>query len=542
MYTHEVFNQSPVIDQLNLYSIDPILKYIAEKQDISWAEGLLSAYGEKLGQQEWIRRGKQANQYIPQFFPTNEKGFRVDEIVFHPAYHDLMAIATEYQVHSLPYTTERPHAHIVRFLLNFLDNQNEAGTNCPLTMTFAAVPPLQKYFVQAEEWIPKILNSVYDPANKPYFEKEGLTIGMAMTEKQGGSDVRANTTQAQLEDSNGDGEIYALTGHKWFCSAPMCDAFLTLAQTETGLSCFLMPRWKPDGTKNTFRIQRLKDKLGNKSNASSELEMDKAFAWLLGPAGRGVATIIEMVALTRYDCMIGSSSLMRRGLTEVLQHIKHRSVFGKKLIDQPLMRNVVADLCLELEAAVFMTYRAAQCLDEASEKAQQLLRIITPIGKYWITKRAIPFLGEAMECLGGNGYIEDNILPRLYREAPVNAIWEGSGNVQCLDLMRVLKKNPQLFQVLQADLQASKGMVERYDRYVDAFLKNMDQYTSSEFYARTFMTQLALWVQASMMIRFGSLEKASLFCESRLSQHSSYQFGMLRNEPVVDQILAEYMF
>lgn len=540
MPSHIVTNQSPLIDNINLFSIDPALKNIARKQDISWAEDVLKAYGKKLGSQEWIHKGQQANQQLPKFHPSNAKGFRIDEIEFHPAYHDLMRLATKNQVHSLPYNTEKPNAQVARFILTYLDNQNEAGTNCPLTMTYASVPPLKKYFSQAAEWIPKIVNQTYDPSNKPYYEKEGLTIGMAMTEKQGGTDVRANTTTAQ--QINTETDEYALTGHKWFCSAPMCDGFLTLAQTESGLSCFLMPRWKPDGTKNTFYIQRLKDKLGNKSNASSEIEMNDAFGWLLGAEGRGVATIIEMVALTRYDCMIGSSALMRRGLTEVLQHIKHRSVFGNKLIDQPLMRNVVADLCLELEAALYMTYRTAQCLDNPTPINNQLLRIITPIGKYWITKRAIPFLGEAMECLGGNGYIEDNILPRLYREAPVNAIWEGSGNVQCLDLMRILHKTPELVKVLIDDLNQSKGKVDSYDAYLEHFNTNFDQLTSSQFYARTFMTNLALLVQAANMIRHNSIEHATLFCDSRLNDRSSYQFGMLKNVKLVDRVLEAYCF
>ena len=542
MNTHTVSNQSPVIDNINLFSIDPILKKIMRKQDISWAMDLLESYGKKLGTKEWIKKGAQANQHTPKFHPTNEKGFRIDEIEFHPAYHELMTLATENQVHSLPYNTQVSNAHIVRFILNYLDNQNEAGTSCPLTMTFAAVPLLQKYFSKANEWIPKIINPIYDPSNKPYFEKEGLTIGMAMTEKQGGSDVRANTTVAKPKVQSEENEIYFLTGHKWFCSAPMCDAFLTLAQTEKGLSCFLMPRWKPDGTKNTFQIQRLKDKLGNKSNASSEIEMQDAFGWLLGGEGRGVPTIIEMVALTRYDCMIGSSSLMRRGLTEVLQHIKHRSVFGEKLINQPLMRNVVADLCIELEAALYMTYRAAICLNEPNSKNNQLLRILTPIGKYWITKRAIPFLGEAMECLGGNGYIENNILPRLYREAPVNAIWEGSGNVQCLDLMRALTKTPELLTIILEELDQSKGKVPTYDTYLDVFIKNLDQYNSSQFYARIFMTNLALLIQGANLIKYSHVENATLFCDSRLTDQSSYQFGMLKNNKLVNQILNEYVF
>jgi len=541
MKSHIVDNQSPVLDKVNLFSIDPVLKNILQKQDLTWAEKTISDYGAYIGSREWIKKGRQANQYPPKFYPTNEKGFRIDEIEFHPSYHELMQLATENQVHSLAYVSKKPNAHIARFILNYLDNQNEAGTSCPLTMTFAAVPPLKRYFAQAEEWIPKIINKTYDPSNKPYFEKEGLTIGMAMTEKQGGTDVRANSSKAEAINKPGPNEAYQITGHKWFCSAPMCDAFLTLAQTEKGLSCFLMPRWRPDGTKNSFYIQRLKDKLGNKSNASSEIEMQQAFAWLLGEEGRGVATIIEMVALTRYDCMIGSSALMRRALTEVLQHVKHRSVFGKKLIEQPLMRNVVADLCLEQEAALYMTYRTAQCLNEPNEVNNQLLRILTPIGKYWITKRAIPFLGEAMECLGGNGYIEDSILPRLYREAPVNAIWEGSGNVQCLDLLRILSKTPQLLEVLLNELKLSVGKVDAYDAYLDDFSKSIES-LSTQFYARTFMTKLALLVQASNMIKFSSIENASLFCDSRLSEHSAYQFGMLKDSAAVDGILGEYSF
>lgn len=542
MAIHEVINQSPILEDINLFLIDPVLTNIASRQNVLWAKDILEDYGNEVGSRLWIKRGNKANQYIPKFHPTNEKGIRIDEIEFHPSYHKLMTLATENKVHSLPYTTKQSNAHIVRFILNHLDNQNEAGTSCPLTMTFSAVPPIQKYFSQADDWIPKIINHVYDPSNKPYFQKEGLTIGMAMTEKQGGTDVRANTTSAKLLRNTQESDNYVLTGHKWFCSAPMCDAFLTLAQTQKGLTCFLMPRWKPDGNKNNFQIQRIKDKLGNKSNASGEIEMNEAFAWLLGEEGRGIPTIIEMVALTRYDCMIGSSALMRRALTEVLHHIKHRSVFGKKLIDQQLMRNVVADLCIEQEAATYMAYRASQCLNEPNELNDLLLRILTPIGKYWITKRAIPFLGEAMECLGGNGYIEENILPRLYREAPVNAIWEGSGNVQCLDLLRILNKTPHLLEVLLNELNASTGKVDSFDTFFNNFKKNLKQITSSDFYARVFMTNLALLVQGAVMIKNSSIEGASVFCDSRLKNLPAYQFGMLKNAKSVDQVLHNYMF
>jgi putative acyl-CoA dehydrogenase len=533
MNTHEVINQSPVFENVNLYELDAIMQSLVKKQDISWIEDKLKNYGK-----QWIYRGKLANEYTPKFHTHNTKGFRVDEVEFHQSYHDLMQLAIKNEVHSLPWVSQQKNAHVARLFLNYLDNQNEAGTSCPLTMTFSAVPPLKKYFPQADEWLPKILNQQYDPSNKPYFEKKGLTIGMAMTEKQGGTDVRANTTVAVPENTRERGAVYHLTGHKWFCSAPMCDGFLTLAQTEGGLSCFLFPRWKPNGTKNNFRIQRLKDKLGNKSNASSEIEFDGALAWLVGDEGRGVPTIIEMVALTRYDCMIGSSGLMRRGLSEVLHHIKYRSVLGKELINQPLMRNVVADLCLESEASLAMTYRVAQCLDNSQDKEEQLLlRLLTPIGKFWITKRAITFLGEAMECLGGNGYVEDSILPRLYREAPVNAIWEGSGNVQCLDVLRAFHKSPEIKDVLFRFLDQEKGKIDTYDMYVERLKNRINSTKNMESNARIMASEMALSIQASLMIKYSTEESALAFCETRLTGGAGYQFGYLTEEKWIDHIL-----
>ncbi len=540
MQTHEVTNQSPVFENVNLYRIDAIMQDLAQKQDIRWAESSLEQYGALVGQKEWITKGRLANQYPPTFHSHDTKGFRTDEVEFHPAYHDLMQLATEHHVHSLPWVNTQPHAHIARLLLNYLDNQNEAGTSCPLTMTFSAVPPLKKYFPQAEEWLPKIVNSKYDPTNRPYFEKQGLTIGMAMTEKQGGTDVRANTTVATPDDPSlrDAGSIYYLTGHKWFCSAPMCDGFLTLAQTESGLSCFLFPRWKPDGSKNQFRIQRLKDKLGNKSNASSEIEFEGAFAWLIGSEGRGVPTIIEMVALTRYDCMIGSSGLMRRGLSEVLHHIQYRKVLGKTLLEQPLMRNVVADLCLESEAALTMTYLTGQCLDDATQEENQLLlRLLTPVGKFWLTKRAIAFLGEAMECLGGNGYVEDSILPRLYREAPVNAIWEGSGNVQCLDVLRAFHKSPAITEVLFGFLAKQRGKIEAYDTFVERLHQRLNDPASIEVKARMIASEIALAIQAALLIEHSTEAIALAFCESRLNNLLGFQFGCLPEAQWIDAIL-----
>ena len=545
MITHQVTNQSPPFEGLNLYRIDAVIQHLVQRQDLSWAEDQLVDYGRILGQKEWIYKGKLANQYPPRFHSHDQKGFRVDEIEFHPAYHQLMKLAIDHQLPSLPWDNSNKHAHVARCMLNYMDNQNEAGTNCPLTMTFAAVPPLLKYFPHADEWIPKILNRQYDASNRPYYEKKGLTIGMAMTEKQGGTDVRANTTQAIPDNpvKRGAGSIFYLKGHKWFCSAPMCDGFLTLAQTDKGLSCFLFPRWKPDGTKNDFRIQRLKDKLGNRSNASSEIEFDGAFAWLMGEEGRGVSTIIEMVALTRYDCMIGSSALMRRGLSEILHHINYRKVFGRYLIEQPLMRNVVADLCLESEAAITMTYRVAKCLDNpATEKEQALLRLLTPIGKFWLTKRAIAFLGEAMECLGGNGYVEDSILPRLYREAPVNAIWEGSGNVQCLDVLRVFHKNPKIKEVLLDELEQEKGKVEVYDVFVEKIKNRKVEQQNPESQARVLVSELALAIQAAVMLKYSSERTAIAYCHSRLTNNLGFQFGCIKEESWVEHIIGRNQF
>ncbi|GAA0194321.1 acyl-CoA dehydrogenase family protein [Fulvivirga kasyanovii] len=542
METHEVFNQSPIFENINLFEIDKPLQLILQQGGVDWGLSEVKDYGKTMGTRQMIDNGRLANKYTPVFETHNARGFRTDEVEFHPAYHELMTQGIKHGVHALPWSERKPGSHLLRMAMFYLHAQNEAGTCCPITMTFSCIPALQKHFPKADEWIPKILARTYDPSNQPYFEKQGLTIGMAMTEKQGGSDVRANTTEAKPVGKAGTGELYGLTGHKWFCSAPMSDGFLTLAQTAQGISCFLLPRWLPDGSKNKFRIQRLKDKLGNRSNASSEIEFDGAQAWLMGEEGRGVSVILEMVALTRYDCMIGSSALMRRGLTEVLHHIRHRKAFGKLLVDQPLMQNVVADLCLESEAALAMTYRTALCLENGTKEEEKLLlRLLTPVGKYWITKRSIPFLGEAMECLGGNGYVESSVLPRLYREAPVNAIWEGSGNVQCLDVMRAISKSPAVLDALIHELESNKGNLPVYDRFIEKLSSSPNQ--PSEGQSRYFVEQLAKAVQASALMKMGREQMAEAYCLSRLTEGSSgWMFGNL--PPAIDSkvIVEEYVF
>lgn len=526
MKTHEVFNQVPAYERINLFETDKLLNELVEKSGAGWAVPRLRDYGRILSTPEWIEKGALANKHTPVFHSHDRFGNRIDFIEFHPAYHEIMALAFESGLHALPWTEKKKGAHFARLGLDYMHAQNEAGSGCPVTMTFSCVPAIKKHLPQAGEWLPKILASKYDPSNKPYFKKEALTIGMAMTEKQGGTDVRANTTQAKPVGRAGAGEPYAITGHKWFCSAPMCDAFLTLAQTENGLSCFLMPRWLPDGTKNTWQVQRLKDKLGNRSNASSEIEMENALGWLLGEEGRGVPVIIEMVAMTRYDCMIGSSGLMRRGVAEAVHHCAHRKVLGEFLINQPLMQNVLADLCLEAEAALLLAYRASVCLENEEEEAEQmLLRLLMPIGKYWITKRAAPLLVEAMECQGGNGYVEQGIISRLYREAPVNAIWEGSGNVQCLDVVRAIGKSPRALDVYLVELDSARGANSRYDSFLSALKKNMNNFSAPTGQERRFTEQLALAMQAALFIKSGDSMLADAFCLSRLAEHPGLLFG-----------------
>jgi len=528
MKTHDVFNQVPAFENINLYETDQLLKEIVGKNGARWAEPQLKSYGEKLGLPEWIEKGYLANKYAPVFHSHDRFGNRVDVIEFHQAYHDIMALAVEYRLTSLPWVEKKKGAHVARMGMDYMHSQNEAGTGCPITMTFSCVPAIKNHFPKADEWLAKILSDQYDPSNKPHTLKPGVTIGMAMTEKQGGTDVRANTSKAVPTGTDGPGEAYAITGHKWFCSAPMCDAFLTLAQTVNGLSCFLMPRWLPDGTKNPWFVQRLKDKLGNRSNASSEIEMENAIGWMVGEEGRGVSTIIEMVAMTRYDCMIGSSGLIRRGVVEAVHHCRHRKVMGEFLINQPLMQNVLADLCLESEASLMMTYRASLCLEnESSEQEQLLLRLLMPIGKYWITKRAAPLLVEAMECQGGNGYVEQSIIPRLFREAPVNAIWEGSGNVQCLDVIRAIGKSPKALDVYFAELDSATGANTIYDKFFVDLKKRLRQLGTTPSQARRFTENMATAIQAAQLIKSGNRLVADAFCLSRLNGTPGLLFGNL---------------
>lgn len=514
--THEVTNQVPPLDGANLYRLDlPLQEWVRHYQG-GWAEARLDAYGALAGG-PLMAAGFLANENRPVFRSHDRYGHRIDQVDFHPAYHELMRTAIEHGIPSLPWTDPQPGAHVARAGLMYLHNQAEAGSSCPLTMTFASVPALRLQPDIAEHWLPRVLSSEYDPRNLPAEQKAGATIGMAMTEKQGGTDVRANTTHAHPLGAGGPGQPYELVGHKWFCSAPMCDAFLTLAQTDKGLSCFLLPRHRPDGSRNPFYIQRLKNKLGNWANASSEVEYRGALAWMIGEEGRGVSTIIEMVGMTRFDCMIGSSSLMRQALTQALHHCTHRHVGGRALIEQPLMRNVLADLALESEAALALTLRMGHALDNLHDEQQaRFARLVTAVGKYWICKRAPEMTYEASECLGGAGYVEDSILPRLYREAPVNSIWEGSGNVQCLDVLRALSKETGVLDALMAELGDGHGDA-RLKAHIERLGTALRDTDDIQYRARQLTEDIAVALQAGLLLEAGNAAISDVFIASRLT-------------------------
>ncbi|HZT27662.1 MAG TPA: isovaleryl-CoA dehydrogenase [Pseudolabrys sp.] len=516
----EVANQPPPLEPCNLFSSDAVLGEAVKREGAAWAEAALGALGETLGRPETVKLGFDANRFPPQLKTFDRYGHRLDEVEFHPAWHDLMTIAVRAGLHSSPWAEPKAGAHVARAAGTYMLTQVESGVYCPIAMTYGAVPTLRQAPEIADVWLPKIYAREYDRRFEPAARKSGALIGMGMTENQGGSDLRTNTTRAEPA---GDGS-FRLYGHKWFMSAPMCDAFLVLAQSPKGLSCFFMPRWTPDGARNAIRINRLKDKLGNKSNASSEVEFHGAYAWLVGEEGRGIPTIIEMGNYTRLDCCIGSAGLMRQAVTQALHHARHRTAFQKKLIDQPLMSNVLADLAIESEAAAALTFRLARAYDESDEAALAIRRVVTPAAKFWICKRAPMVALEAMEVLGGSGYIEESIMPRLYREAPVNSIWEGSGNVMCLDVLRAIARTPNAADVLRAE-------IDRGDARLGAFAgKLMDRLASSqrndETQARALTRDLVLALQAALLLEHAPAAVADAFCASRLAGDGP-AFGLL---------------
>lgn len=525
----EVFNQPPPLENYNLFEHDTPLNEALKREGGAWAESQVTAFGELMGQATTLRLGELSNRHPPELRVFDRFGHRIDEVEFHPAWHELMHLGIEHENHSLPWTNARPGAHVVRVVLNMLRHQVDEGPSCPITMTFAVVPSLRLQPELADEWLPLVLSNEYDARSIHAKEKRGVLFGMALTERQGGSDVQSNTTRAVPLGQRGPGREYELTGHKWFCSAPMCDAFLTLAQTDKGLSCFLLPRWKADGTRNAFHLQRLKDKLGNRSNASSEVEFHGAWARMLGEEGRGVSAIIEMVRHTRLDCAIGSAATMRRAVAEATHHATYRYAFGKRLLDQPLMRNVLADLCLESDAATALGLRLARGFDESAddEAQRKFTRLATAVGKYWVTKRTVAVVAEALECLGGNGYVEESPLPRLYRDAPLNSIWEGSGNVQCLDLLRAVQRDPATLEVALQEIRAARGGNRHFDDFTTRLEREFSDLDQLESRARRLSELLALGLQGSLLVQHAPVEVSDAFCASRLAEHAGMAFGTL---------------
>jgi|HubBroStandDraft_4_1064222.scaffolds.fasta_scaffold60621_1 putative acyl-CoA dehydrogenase len=548
--THEVFNQVPPLDGRNVFADNTPLVEATEREGAAWALERAGELGELIGevggpQDLW---GRLANENKPVLRTHDRYGHRIDEVEFHPAWHQLMRLGVEHELHALPWREpDKPAPHVARAALYMTAMQAEAGFCCPITMTFAVVPALRAQPELAAEWEPLVTATTYDPRSIPATEKGSAIAGMAMTEKQGGSDVRANTTVARPSNGGGAGAEYELTGHKWFCSAPMSDLFLVLAQAKSpggddeGLSCFLMPRVLPDGTRNAMHIQRLKDKLGNHSNASSEIELHGAWARMVGEPGRGVPTIIEMVGHTRLDCVIGAAAGMRAAVVNTIHHTAHRAAFGKLLIDQPLMRNVLADLCLEAEASTALAMRLARAYDEASadveigahppddgSDAQLFKRLATAVGKYWACKRAPNHAFEAMECLGGAGYVEESGMPRLYREAPLASIWEGSGNVISLDVLRALVRAPRALEVFLGELKLAQGADPRLDARIGELESQFaGDPATLEQRARRVVESMALCLQGALLVRHAPSAVADAFCAARLAGDGGLEYGTL---------------
>jgi putative acyl-CoA dehydrogenase len=525
--THEVFNQPPPLVDYNLFTGDRALQEAVQREGAAWAAERLAGFGQALGRAETIDWGFQANRNPPVLQGFDRYGRRRDTIEFHPAWHSLMALAVAEGVHTGPWAEPRPGAHVARAAQVYLQCQVEAGVQCPITMTYGVVPALRRQNELAQEWLPRLFSRRYDPRFRPAGEKTGALMGMGMTEKQGGSDLRSNSTRAEPVAGGGPGKAYRLTGHKWFLSAPMCDAFLVLAQAPKGISCFLLPRWTPEGEVNALNLQRLKDKLGNRSNASGEVEFQGALAFLVGEEGRGIPIMIEMATYTRLDCAVAGAGLMRQALAQAAHHARHRTAFQRHLVDQPLMANVLADLALECEAATALGLRMARAFDRQDDPGETAFRrLVTPAAKYWVCKRSVAFAGEAMEVLGGNGYVEESLMPRLYREVPVNSIWEGSGNVMCLDVLRALTRTPEAGEALRAELAPARGGDARLDRFV-AGLEAALAARPEEAQARRLSEQLVLALQGALLVRFAPPAVADAFCASRLERDRGGAFGTL---------------
>lgn len=521
----EVANQSGPLGPFDAYTTDPALVSVVRAYDAGWVEERASALGQVVGTPEVAELAHLANVNGPELHTHDRFGHRLDEVRFHPSYHQLMALGKEHEVHAIDWVREgTPGAVVGRCALMYLYAQADAGVQCPMTMTHAVVPALRHDEGLAAQWLPQVLAPVYEPALAPRDQKQSATFGMAMTEKQGGSDVRSNRTEARPA---GDGSV-RLWGHKWFCSAPMCDAFLTLAQGEEGLGCYLVPRMLDD-RRNPFLIQRLKSKLGDRSNASCEVEFRDTVAFPLGAPSRGIATILEMVEQTRIDICVGAAAMMRQVVRHAVHHARHRAAFGRPLVAQPLMRNVLADLALEVEASVALAFRLARAHDRRAESPHEaaLARVMTPISKYWLAKQVVGVAFEAMECHGGNGYVEDWPLARIYRQAPLGSIWEGSGNVQCLDVLRALRRSPETREALVAEVEALRGVDPRLDQGVDQLIDELSvSAEESERRARRLVARAARVLQAGALIPNAPSPVGEAFLAGRLG-HEAPHYGAL---------------
>jgi putative acyl-CoA dehydrogenase len=523
----DITNQPPPLEPYDLFAGDTVLRDAVAREQAGWTVMKLAAFGKQLGAPDTIRLGFDANRFPPVLRAFDRYGHRVDEVDYHPAWHRLMEIAVGAGLHARPWSSPRAGAHVGRAAGCYMAVQVESGIYCPIAMTYGAVPTLRQNPALAAEWLPRVFARTYDPRCIPATEKRSALIGMAMTENQGGSDLRGTTTRAQAAGGEGGRRFFRITGRKWFMSAPMCDAFLVLARSDAGLGCFFVPRWTPEGKRNGIHLVRLKDKLGNRSNASSEAELVDAHGELIGEEGRGISTIIEMSNHTRLDCAIGSAGLMRAATAQAIHHAMHRVAFGKKLTDHTLMSNVLADLALESEAATVLALRLARAYDEDDAAAAVWRRVVTPAAKFWICKRAPALAAEAMEVLGGGGYVEDCVLPRIYRELPVNSIWEGSGNVMCLDVLRAIERTPDAVDLLAEELGASGPADARLDALVASVVRRLaSRDAGDQSQARALTRDLALALQAMLLLRHAPTAVAEAFCASRLRGEGGV-FGLL---------------
>jgi len=528
--THQVTNQVPPLEDYSLYDTDPVLREAVAREGAAGWQAELREHGAWLGRAETLHAADLANRCGPVLQAYDRGGHRIDRVDFHPAWAELMQGIVARGLHSHAWLRRKPGAHAARAAAYLMQGQAEAGTLCPTTMTHAAVPLLAREpageLDYARDWLPALYSREFDGADAPLSGKRGALVGMGLTEKQGGSDPRATATVAEPAGPGGRGGVHWLTGHKWFYSVPQADAHLVLARTEAGPGCFLVPRWIPGGPRNAVRIRRLKDKVGNRSNASAEVEFEQAWGVMLGEPGRGLAVLLEMAAATRLDCVLGSAALLRQAVVQALHHAAHRQAFGRRLLEQPVMRGVLADLALESEAATVLAMRLARAVDEAGEgaaadaaaAARGLLRVGTPAAKLWVCKRAVAAIGEAMEVLGGNGYVEEGPLARLYREAPVNSIWEGSGNVMALDVLRALARKPAVLPALRAELDPARGRLDAYDRALDAWLAlAAGDAARIEPRARAVAAGLARLWQAALLVRHAPPQVAAAFVATRLA-------------------------